>query len=383
MSEERGLLQASVRLGRVAGIPIGLHYSWFIIAALITFSLTAHFRETQPSWLTPVIWGAAVLTAVLFFVTLLAHELSHSVVARAHGIPVKSITLFALGGIAQTGRDANAARTEFLIAIAGPAASIVIGLACVAAAAWMGWSVEGSSPGLAAAILGWLGSINVLIALFNLIPGYPLDGGRVLRSILWGFYDDRARATRTAARVGQAVAGGFIAIGLFQFFSGAGLGGLWLTFIGWFLLMAAQASYAQVTIDEILRDVTVADVMAGDFATVDARTDLQHLVDEVLIRTGRRTVMVEQDGRPVGLVTPREVREVERERWPSVAVAEVMRPLEQVKTVAPDVPVREALSAMAQEDVNQLPVMVRGRLEGMITRGQILRLLKARSELKA
>ena len=184
----------------------------------------------------------------------------------------------------------------------------------------MGWSVEGSSPGLAAAILGWLSSIDVLIAIFNQIPGYPLDGGRVLRSILWGFYGDRARATRTAARVGQAVAGGFVAIGLFQFFSGAGLGG---------------------------------------------------------------TVMVEQDGRPVGLVTPREVREVEHERWPSVAVAEVMRPLEQVKTVAPDVPVREALSAMAREDVNQLPVKVRGRLEGMITRGQILRLLKARSELKA
>jgi Zn-dependent protease/predicted transcriptional regulator len=380
---DRGaILQASIRLGRVAGVPVGLHFSWFIIAALITFSLAAHFSVTNPDWAVPLVWSTAAFTAVLFFVTLLAHELSHAIVARARGLPVRSITLFALGGIAQIDKEANTARTEFYIAIVGPITSATIGIVCILAAQAMGWTVEGGA-GVAPAVLGWLGSINILLAAFNLLPGFPLDGGRVLRAVLWAIYKNADRATRVAARTGQFVAGLFILFGLFAFFTGAGLGGLWLAFIGWFLLSAAQATYAQATITEALRDISVAEVMTNDCVMVDERTDLQSLVDDLILRRGRRCIMVARNGQILGLVTPNEVRRVDRVRWPETTARDVMRPLETLKTVSPDTPVAEAFATMAREDVNQLPVVSAGHLEGFVSRGQILRLIESRAELRA
>jgi Zn-dependent protease len=376
-----GLLPASASLGRIAGIPIGLHFSWFIIAALITFSLAGRFQITKPEWSASLVWGVSILTAVLFFVTLVAHELSHALVARARGIPVKSITLFALGGIANISKDANTAKTEFLIAIVGPITSFVIGFGAIGIAQSMGWTPENGTTTVAGSVLGWLGSINVLLAVFNLIPGYPLDGGRVLRSILWATYKDGERATRHAARVGQGVAGLFIAVGVFQAFTGAGLGGLWLAFIGWFLLVAAQAAYAQVSITQLLRDVRVADIMANDCARVDEGASLRSIVDDLMLRTGQRCVMVQSDGRVLGLLTPGEVRGVDRSQWVELTARDVMRPLDRLRTVTPETAVSDALTTMARDDVNQLPVVHHGRLEGIVSRGQILRLLQARSEL--
>ncbi len=378
-----GIIPASIRLGRVGGIPVGLHYSWFIIAALITLSLSAHFRLTQPDWSRLTIWTTSLLTAVLFFVSLLAHELSHAFVARSRGLPVRSITLFALGGIAQIEKEANSARTEFLVAIVGPISSLVIGFVCLVIALSMGWSVEHGMGSLVAAVLGWLGSINVMLALFNMIPGYPLDGGRVLRSILWGVYKDGDRATRAAARTGQVVAVIFIGWGLVQFFGGAGISGLWLAFIGWFLLTAAQSSYAQVNLAEALRGVNVSDVMAHDCVTVNASATVQSLVDDVLLRTGRRCMVVERDGRVLGLLTPHEVKTVDRDRWREVSAADVMRPLDTLRTVTPDTPATEVLLTMARDDLNQLPVILNGRLEGIVSRGNILQLLRSRVELNA
>jgi Zn-dependent protease/predicted transcriptional regulator len=376
------VMPASIRLGRVGGIPIALHYSWFIIATLITLSLEAHFRSTEPDWGTPLIWMTSVTTALLFFVSLLAHELAHAIVAQARGLPVRSITLFALGGVAQIEKDASTAKTEFLVAVVGPITSLVIGFACIGIAWSMGWSVGDGAGGLIAAVLGWLGSINVALALFNLIPGYPLDGGRLLRALLWGIYGDGHRATRNAAQTGQAVAAIFIAWGLVQFFAGAGFSGLWLAFIGWFLLTAAQASYAQVTIGEALRGVRVSEVMTDDCITVDAAVNLQSLVDDLLLRTGRRCIVVKRDGRVLGLVTANEVRGVARDRWQEVTAEAVMRPLDQLKTVGRDTPVTEAFTMMAREDLNQLPVVSGGRLEGIVSRGQILQLLQSRAELR-
>jgi Zn-dependent protease/predicted transcriptional regulator len=375
-------MPASIRLGRIGGIPVGLHYSWFIIAALITFSLSAHFRLTQSDWSRATIWIVSAVTAVLFFVSLLAHELSHAFVARSRGLPVRSITLFALGGLAQIEKDANTARTEFLVAVVGPLTSVVIGIVCVGIARSLGWSMEDGTAGVVGAVLGWLGSINVLLAVFNLIPGYPLDGGRLLRAALWGIYKDVDRATRSAARAGQIVAAIFIAWGLLQFFGGAGIGGLWLAFIGWFLLTAAQASYAQVALSETLRDVSVADVMAHDCVTVDSATTVQSLVDDLLLRTGRRCIVVKRDGRVLGLVTPHEVKAVERERWSEATAADIMRPLETRRTVTPQTPAGEALATMVRDDLNQLPVVSDGRLEGIVSRGNILQILQSRVELK-
>lgn len=383
-SAHDGLMPGTLRLGRIHGIPIGLHYSWFLIAGLITISLTAHFRSTNPDWPLALTFILSAGTAVLFFATLLLHELSHAFVARSRDLPVRSITLFALGGIANIGKDATSATTEFLVAIVGPIVSFSIGAICIGVAQSLGWSVGEGGGGVIGAVLGWLGSINILLAIFNLIPGYPLDGGRVLRAVLWGIYKNADRATRNAARTGQVVAGIFIAWGLVQFFAGVGIGGLWLALIGWFLLMAAQASDAEVTMRSSLRGVRVADVMAQDCATVHPHMGVQELVEDVLLRTGRRCVIVKNnEDRILGLVTPHEVRSVERSKWPEVTVTDVMRPLEVLRTVTPDTPVEEALRVMAQDDLNQLPVVSDGRLEGMVSRGHILQLVQSRSELKA
>jgi Zn-dependent protease/predicted transcriptional regulator len=386
MSERRqaGMLEASVRLGRVAGIPIGLHYSWFVIATLIALSLASYFMVSQPGWHAGLAWGVAIVTAVLFFATLLLHELSHAVVASARGIPVRSITLFALGGVAQMEKDASSAKSEFLIAIVGPITSFLIGFGCLALAYPLGWNPdpEAARTGVLGSVLGWLGSINIVLALFNLLPGYPLDGGRVLRAVLWWHWGDAGRATRGAARTGQVVAGLFIAVGLLQVFLGFGIGGLWLAFIGWFLLSAAQASYAQVAITDTLRGVRVADIMLRECATIDPHTSVQALVDDVLLRSGHRCVMVASNGHVVGLITPRDVRDLDRGRWAEAPVTEVMRPIDRVQSVTPETPAVEALERMAREDLNQLPVLRHGRLEGLVSRGQILRLVQARLELE-
>lgn len=374
-------MQATISLGRIAGIPVGLHYSWLLIATLITLSLTSHFGATNPGWSVALVWASAVVTALLFFVTLLAHELSHALVARARGLPVRSITLFALGGIAHIEKDAASAKTEFWIAIAGPAVSLAIGVVCIGAAQAMGWSIQDGASGPVAAIVGWLGSINVILAVFNLIPGYPLDGGRVLRAILWGIYRDVDRATRNAANAGQVVAIVFIVFGLLRFVAGAGFGGLWLAFIGWFLLNAARASYAEVAVTASLRGVRTGDVMARDCDTVTAGMALDAFADQ-LLRSGRRCFIVTRDHNEiVGLITPQEVRRIDRSRWPEVPVSDAMRPLQTLRTVSPGTPVTDALKIMSTDDVNQLPVVDDGHVAGVITRSHILRLIQTRAEL--
>lgn len=375
-------MHSQIKLGRIFGVEIGVHYSWFIIALLITFSLAAHFQATNPEWGRNTTWTLAIATALLFFATILAHELSHAAVATARGLRVRSITLFALGGLAQIEAEAKDAKTEFWMGIVGPITSALIGFVCLGMAWAFGWAPmeEPKTPLLAMVV--WLGYINISLAIFNMIPGFPLDGGRILRAILWWTTGDPSRSTRTAARVGQMVALGFIALGLWRFFGGAGFGGLWIAFIGWFLLAAAGASYAWVTTNEALSGVLVEDVMSRDCPSVDAQATLQAFVDDYLLHTGRRCFVVMKDGKVAGIITPQEVKEVERTRWPSTTVSEAMRPLEKLQTVAPGTSAAEALEKMGREDVNQLPVMSEGRLEGVISRGHILKFLQVRAELK-
>jgi Zn-dependent protease len=239
-------MRSTVKLGRISGIEIGLHYSWFIIAALIVLSLGGRFRQVNPDWSTGEVWLAALVTAVLFFVTLLLHELAHSLVAQARGLKVRAITLFALGGVSQIQEDATDAKTEFWVAIAGLIASVIIGLGCLGIALGLGWQRSTEPQTAVTGVLVWLGYINIALAAFNMIPGFPLDGGRVLRAIIWAITKDADRSTRIAARVGQVVAVLFILDGIWRYFSGAGFGGLWIAFIGWFLMDAARASYNHV-----------------------------------------------------------------------------------------------------------------------------------------
>jgi Zn-dependent protease len=378
-------MESNIKLGRIFGVEIGLHYTWFIIALLIAFSLAARFQAAHPDWGGGVAWLTAIITAALFFASIIVHELSHAMVAKLRGLPVNSITLFALGGVAKIEKDAADAKTEFWMGIVGPITSAVIGFICLGLARTLGWTLGWTTlaePGTPLmTMLVWLGYINIVLAIFNMIPGFPMDGGRVLRAIVWWKSGDAAYATRVAARTGQFIAFGFIVLGLLSFFRGAGFGGLWIALIGWFLLSAAGASYAHVRMNERLRGVSVADVMARDCPQVDGRTNLQTFVDEYLLRTGLRCHLIVEQGAPAGLITPHEVKAVERARWPYTTVDSVMVPIERLKTVNPEMPVAEALEMLGRADVNQLPVVSNGRLEGVISRDRVLQFLFTRAEL--
>ena len=262
-------------MGRVAGIEIGLHFSWFIIAVLITFSLVGHFHEVTPEWSTAAIWSAALVTALLFFAALLLHELAHSVVAKAKGLRVRAITLFALGGVSQIESEAPDAKSEFSIAIAGPFTSIALGGAFLVFARLAGWPPGSEPTAPVTAVLLWLGYINLALAGFNMIPGYPPDGGRILRAAIWGITGNQARATRAAARVREcrhalypAWAVPFLLRREF-----------WRIVVGWFLLDAARSGQLQVEIMAELRNRRVSDMMDHDCAAVDGHITLKEFVD--------------------------------------------------------------------------------------------------------
>ncbi len=377
----RSSAAGQITLGKIFGIEIGLHFSWLIIAALLTTSLAGQLYAVNQQWPKALIWTAAGITALAFFAAILLHELSHAAVARTRGVAVPSITLFAFGGIARLSGDTADPRTEFWMALAGPAASAVIGIAALALATVLGWNreVTPSAPGMV--MLVWFGFINLTLAGFNMIPGYPLDGGRVLRAIVWWRTGNQMRATRVAAALGQAVAIGFIIVGLFSFLRGGGFGGLWLAFIGLFLSGAARSAALQTNLIESLRGVRVRDVMSHDCATIRRGTAVAEVAEEVL-RTGRRCFFVMDNGRIAGMVTPQELRAVPRDRWDVTPVGETMQPVERLHQVDADAPVTQALDAIGREDVNQLPVLEHGELRGVISRDQILRLLSARAELK-
>jgi len=330
-----------------------------------------------------MIWGLAILTALLFFAAIVVHELSHATIAKLRGLPVKSITLFALGGVAQIERVASDAKTEFWMGIVGPITSAIIGAVCLAGAFAFGWDPSGRHQSPAASMLGWLGVINVALAVFNMIPGFPLDGGRVLRAIIWWITGNASQATRIAARVGQGIAFLFIIVGLFRFFNGAGFGGLWMAFIGWFLLDAARSSYVQQEMVQLLRGVRVGDVMTKECPTVKVNLNLQTFVDDYLLRSGQRCFLVEEDGNNVGLVTAHQVKDVDRDKWPHMTVGEAMLPLSKLHAVKPGTSVSDALEMMSREDVNQLPVISNNHLAGIVSRGHILRLLQTRAELQS
>ena len=376
-------MKAQVKLGRLFGIEIGLHYSWFVIALLIVFSLVSYFRETNPNWGNAVSWISAVATGLLFFSSLLAHEMAHSLVAKSHGIGVRSITLFALGGVSQIEKEAGDPKTEFWIGIVGPLSSIAIGIFFLAGAVLLGWSPAKPPETPPIAILAWLGYINIGLAIFNLIPGFPLDGGRILRAIIWRIKGSAELSTRSAAQVGRVIAIFMIVFGILRLFSGGGFSGLWISFIGWFLLDAAGASYAQAEFQTVLRGARVRDAMTRDCPTVDGNTNLQTFTEDFLLRTAQRCFVVAENGVVAGIITPNEVKLVEQPRRRFTLVSEVMRPLGELRTVTQDTPMSEVLETMAREDLNQLPVIADGRLEGIISRSDVLQCLQTRIELNS
>jgi Zn-dependent protease/predicted transcriptional regulator len=367
--------RTGIKIGRVFGIPIYVHLSWFLIFALITYSLGGEFGARYPQWSSRQLWSLGLLTSLLFFGSVLFHELSHSVVARHYRIPVASITLFFFGGIASITRDPDRAGQEFLIAAAGPASSYVLagGFWLLALA-----TPDGSMPN---ALATWLAGTNLLLATFNLLPGFPLDGGRIFRSIIWGITKNYSRSTRIAARIGQAIAYGMMAFGVYlAFLAHSSVNGVWFIFLGWFLLTAARQSYAQIATQGALQGLRAADVMTSEMPTVGRDLSLEEYAREAS-RTGSRAHLVVSDGRLVGLMRVEALHAVPRQEWPSTSVQAAMLSREKLPWTAPEEPVLSVLERMRSANVDQLAVLTGDSLVGLVTRDSISRVVQARSDL--
>jgi Zn-dependent protease/CBS domain-containing protein len=369
--------RGSFPIGTIAGIKIALHPTWLIIALLITLTLGAGDLPSRfPGWppLAYAALGAGV--AILFFASVLAHELSHALVARRFGIGVRDITLFIFGGAATMERDAETPREEALVSLAGPACSLVIAAALIGLSAL----IQHSHVGI---IAGWLGVLNLSLALFNVIPAFPMDGGRVLRAVLWRWRGDRFLATRGAAAVGRAFGYLLIVIGVWWALVGS-LGNVWLALIGWFISNAAGATVTQMSIQRSMAGIRVRDVMDAQPASISPNTSVEDLVNERLARGESRSFLVRHDdGGLAGIVTLSDVQRVARDDWPAARVTDIMTRYDKLARIGPDDQLEKALEVLQEQEVNQLPVVEPdGRtVVGLLTRAGILRLVDTRLKL--
>ena len=385
-------MNSGFRLGHIAGVEIGVDWSLLIIFFLITFSLgMGVFPSWHPEWSAAVAWSTAVAAALLFFASVLAHELSHALVGRAMGVPINRITLFVFGGMAQMDGEPPTWRAELAMAIVGPLTSLVLGFGFL----WLASTIAGpielnpdapgetlAGLGVLATLLMWLGPINVVLGLFNLVPGFPLDGGRILRAVLWAVTGDHLRATRFASRIGQVFAWLLIAAGLVMmlglrlpFFGGGWFSGLWLAFIGWFLNNAALMSYRQLVVREALENVPVARIMQKRFQSVSPDMPIATLVADHVMASGQRSFPVEQDDRFVGLVCLQDLQRHPRESWDKGTVGQIMTRAEAMTSLSPEQDAAEAMTVLARRDVNQLPVLDGARLVGLLRREDVLKWL--------
>ena len=371
-------LTRSIPLGRILGIPLGLDYSWFLVFALVTWSLgSSYFPDQFPGWSTGLYWAVGLATSLLFFVSVVLHELGHSVIALRNGIPVRSITLFIFGGVAQIGREPGSPGVEFRVAIAGPIVSFAL------AGLFGALSVVGAGIAPLAALATYLAFINGSLGVFNLIPGFPLDGGRVFRAILWRATHSFRRATEIAGAAGNLFAWLFIFWGVWQMFSGDIVNGLWIAFIGWFLQNAATASVQQMTLTRLLAGHTVGEIMTREYQTVAPEVTLEQLVHDHILTTGRRFFPVARAGRIEGLLTLHHVKKIPREHWATTTVAQVMTPLAQLRLAHPGDGLWQAMQEMTADGVNQLPVTdtANGELTGVLARDNVLTFVRTLAEV--
>jgi Zn-dependent protease len=361
----------SFNLGKVFGIQVRLHYSWFIIFMLVTVTLV------YPNWSQPLSWVMGIITSLLFFASVLAHELAHSLVGRVNGVPIKSITLFIFGGMAQMTREATKASAELKMAVAGPACSLAIG-------GFFGlvWFLSRGTIEPVAEMAGWLAIINVALAAFNLIPGFPLDGGRVFRASMWYFSGNYQRSTQVATRVGQGIAYTFIAGGIaIMFLFGEWLSGLWLVFIGWFLQSTASMSYRQTQWREALSGLTASQMMTTDYITVPPDITINQLVHEHVLPKGHHFFLVTDGKRFKGMLTLQNIKSVPQSKWDTTPVEKIMVPAERLKAVSPDQDGLSVVEQMDEKGLNQMPVASEGRIIGLVARDNLLRFLRTRTEL--
>jgi len=382
----QGPLRGGLRLGTVLGVPVHVDWSLLIIFMLIAVNLgLGLFPAWHPDWSVTLTWGMALAASLLFFASVLAHELSHAVVARSRGIPVSSITLFIFGGLAQVEDEPESPQDEFLMAAVGPLVSIAIGVvATLGAYALAGDALAWIDPGdpepamravgPLATLLLWLGPINVVLGSFNLIPGFPLDGGRVARSIAWWATGDLVKATRWATGAGRVFAWALMGIGVVQMFTGSAVQGVWLLLIGWFLNNAAQMSYAQVLVRRALDDVPVTRIMDTCVGTLSPEVSVETFVRDYLLGTDQACWPVKaDDGGLLGLVTMDDVRRVTQEHWPLTTVEDIMTPVDELDAVSPTADAEQAFRLLSRRDVEQVPVLDGERVLGFVRRRDLVR----------
>jgi Zn-dependent protease len=385
------------RIGKIFNINIDIDWSWLLIFGLVSWSLASSFGQMHSSWAPLMQWGMAVLAALLFFLSVLAHELAHSLVAKAQGVPVRNITLFMFGGVSNIQKEPASPVNELLVAIVGPLTSFILGgLFLLLGTGGIDLSNLAVSKmnellsqlGPVNTIFLWLGSINILVGLFNLIPGFPLDGGRVVRSIFWGVTNNLKKATRWASWLGQGVAWLLIFAGMSMLFGaripflGSGfINGLWMIFIGWFLQNAAVQSYRRVVIQDILEDVPVKRLMNPNVPTAPADISVEEFVDNYLMQSDNRAFIVFDEGKMLGLITLDDVRKLSTESRRTTLVRDVMTPSEKMIVVAPEEDVTDAFSRLQTKEIRQLPVVAGNKIVGLLRRKDIIRWLQFQSQL--
>jgi Zn-dependent protease/CBS domain-containing protein len=356
-----------LRLFRLFGIQFTANWSWLLLLLLLVYVAYSTFRGLRLGWSGVELWSMAIVAALLSVASLYTHELAHALVARAFGIPVRTISLFLLGGMAHITRESPSPRAEFLIAVVGPAASLGIGLLGAIAS----WTLRDVAPVIGALGL-WLAMVNIPLAIFNLVPAYPLDGGRVR----WG--------STVAARVGQVAAAGLLFAGVWILFDGSSgaLGGLWLIMIAWFMYAGAASSQYATVFQESLRRLTVASVMDRDFGKVQAGVSVQAFAEEHLLEKPEnrapsappsRGYAVYRDEYLVGLLSLRQLGRIPMNTWSHTSVERAMLPIESAPAMEPSAPALGALHLILEEGVEQIAVMAEGRLLGLVTRNELAR----------
>jgi Zn-dependent protease len=375
-------MKGSWRIGRIAGIEIGIHYTWLLALVIFTWLLgQSYFPGTYPGWQTYSYWVAGFLATFILFISVLIHELAHSLVARSRGLPVSSITLFILGGVSNLTEEPEKPGLEFVMAIAGPASSLVL-----AGIFWVIWYLLGSHAIFLKAIFGYMALANALLSGFNLLPGFPLDGGRVFRSILWKTTGNLLKATNIATIVGRLFAWVFMGVGLLLAFGVSILGisgflnGLWFVFIGWFLNSAADSSRQEATLREHLTGVLVGKVMEKDVESVHSGTNIADLVQTIFIQKRKRAIPVTDGDNLIGMVTISDIKGLPQEKWPTTLVSQVMH-RDPIHFVKPEDDLNAAMKLIAQNDLNQIPVLSQGKLVGILTRADVINYLHLSQEL--
>ncbi len=373
------MFRGSLVLGAIRGIPIRIHFTWLIIFGLLSWSLASgYFPQHYPDLPITAYWIKAIIAALFLFGSVLVHELMHALMAQSLRVPIAGITLFALGGVSEMKQEPPSPSAEFMIAIVGPLASIAL-----AGLFWFVWQAlerEGPDPTFAAIAL-YLVGLNTVVAVFNMLPAFPLDGGRVLRSIVWAITKDLKKATHLATRIGRGFAYILIVFGAVSLFAGAGFQGIWLALIGFFLLQGAQASYTQVVLKEALAGVAVHDIMVRDVVTAAPGLSVKELIERYFLSYGYGGFPVVENGRVLGLVALGDVKRVAPEDYDRVTVREVMVPLSERLTIAPEEDVSAAFQRMAEEELGRLVVMERGRMLGLVTKTGLSRFLQMKLEL--